>query len=136
MTSSSLFFFFFWSLLQACGYIYIACLRNSLESFDKCACMMAAERSPISSAAGGRGMSETRSPVPLLYRRRSSGEIMRNMASVSSSLLPAFGTVVGDGSPVLHSYIIAPYDRRYRSFLLLYSPLHVISFFQLIITTN
>lgn len=74
---------------------------------------MAAERSPMS-LGGGTGMSETRSPVPLLYRRRSSGEIMRNMASVSSSLLPAFGTVVGDGSPLLRSYIIAPYDRRYR----------------------
>lgn len=60
-------------------------------------------------------LSETRSPMPLLYRRRSSGEIMRNMASVSSSLLPAFGTVVGDGShPSLAKYIIAPYDRRYR----------------------
>lgn len=69
----------------------------------------AADKSPISPV----GMSETRSPVPLLYRGRSSGEIMRNMASVSSSLLPAFGTVVGDGSP-LRTYIIAPYDRRYR----------------------
>ncbi|KAL8115965.1 potassium channel KAT3 isoform X2 [Apium graveolens] len=72
---------------------------------------MAAERSPITWSAGG---TETRSPVPLLYRRRSSGEIMRNMASVSSSLLPAFGTVVGEGSPPLRTYIIAPYDRRYR----------------------
>lgn len=58
--------------------------------------------------------SETRSPVPLLYRRHSSGEI-RNLASISSSLLPAFGTVVGEGSVNLKKFVIAPYDRRYRS---------------------
>ncbi|KAL4592668.1 hypothetical protein LXL04_005671 [Taraxacum kok-saghyz] len=58
--------------------------------------------------------SETRSPVPLLYRRHSSGDIMNNLASVSSSLLPAFGTVVGGDSPPLKDYVIAPYDRRYR----------------------
>lgn len=67
-----------------------------------------------SSAAGGGGW-ETRSPMPLLYRRRSSGEVMRNMASVSSSLLPAFGTVVAQGThPPIAPYIIAPFDRRYR----------------------
>ncbi|KAL4570211.1 hypothetical protein LXL04_025862 [Taraxacum kok-saghyz] len=59
-------------------------------------------------------MSETRSPMPLLYRRHSSGEVMKNLASVSSSLLPAFGTLVGDDSPPLKKYVIAPYDRRYR----------------------
>ncbi|XP_019157664.1 PREDICTED: potassium channel KAT3-like isoform X2 [Ipomoea nil] len=58
-------------------------------------------------------LSETRSPMPLLYRRRSSGEI-RNLASVSSSLLPAFGTVMGEGSVQLRRFVIAPYDRRYR----------------------
>ncbi|PWA95017.1 potassium channel, voltage-dependent, EAG/ELK/ERG [Artemisia annua] len=58
--------------------------------------------------------SETRSPMPLLYRRHSSGDIMNNLASVSSSLLPAFGTVVGSDSPPLRKYVIAPYDRRYR----------------------
>ncbi|XP_076899611.1 potassium channel KAT3-like [Bidens hawaiensis] len=66
--------------------------------------------------------SETRSPVPLLYRRHSSEKIMNNLASVSSSLLPAFGTVVGGDSPPLRKYVIAPYDRRYRwwqSFLVL-----------------
>ncbi|KAL2476095.1 Regulator of chromosome condensation (RCC1) family protein [Abeliophyllum distichum] len=56
---------------------------------------------------------ETRSPVPLLYRRHSSGEI-RNLASISSSLLPAFGTVMGEGSINLKKFVIAPYDRRYR----------------------
>ncbi|CDP18439.1 unnamed protein product [Coffea canephora] len=54
-----------------------------------------------------------KSPVPLLYRRHSSGQI-RNLASVSSSLLPAFGTVVGEGSLQLNKFVIAPYDRRYR----------------------
>ncbi|KAM7459412.1 hypothetical protein LguiA_036406 [Lonicera macranthoides] len=58
--------------------------------------------------------SETRSPVPLLYRRRSSGDEIRNIAAVSSSMLPAFGTVVGEGSVPLKKYVIAPYDRRYR----------------------
>ncbi|CAI9275077.1 unnamed protein product [Lactuca saligna] len=62
----------------------------------------------------GETMSETRSPMPLLYRRHSSGEVMKNLASVSSSLLPAFGTIVGDDSPPLKKYVIAPYDRRYR----------------------
>ncbi|CAH1414988.1 unnamed protein product [Lactuca virosa] len=62
----------------------------------------------------GETMSETRSPMPLLYRRHSSGEVMKNLASVSSSLLPAFGTLVGDDSPLLKKYVIAPYDRRYR----------------------
>ncbi|PSS01175.1 Potassium channel like [Actinidia chinensis var. chinensis] len=57
--------------------------------------------------------SETRSPLPLLYRRRSSHDI-NNLATVSSSLLPAFGTVVGEGSLQLKKYVIAPYDRRYR----------------------
>nr|XP_043613451.1 potassium channel KAT3-like [Erigeron canadensis] len=58
--------------------------------------------------------SETRSPMPLLYRRHSSGDFMNNLASVSSSLLPAFGTVIGGDSPPLKKYVIAPYDRRYR----------------------
>ncbi|GLU01394.1 hypothetical protein SLE2022_187040 [Rubroshorea leprosula] len=58
-------------------------------------------------------MAEIRSPAPLLFRRRSSGEI-QNLATVSSSLLPAFGTVVDDGYLNLKNYIIAPYDRRYR----------------------
>ncbi|CAH2075739.1 unnamed protein product, partial [Thlaspi arvense] len=48
-----------------------------------------------------------------LYTRRSSHDI-NNLATVSSSLLPAFGTVVGDVSLPLRRYIIAPYDRRYR----------------------
>ncbi|CAK7353416.1 unnamed protein product [Dovyalis caffra] len=58
--------------------------------------------------------SETRSPLPFLFRRRSSGDIRKNLASVSSSLLPAFGTVVDDGYLHLKKYVIAPYDRRYR----------------------
>ncbi|ONI34140.1 hypothetical protein PRUPE_1G464600 [Prunus persica] len=56
---------------------------------------------------------ETTSPLPLLFRRRSSGEI-RNLASVSSSILPAFGTVVDEGHLQLKKFVIAPYDRRYR----------------------
>ncbi|XP_009801143.1 potassium channel KAT3-like isoform X4 [Nicotiana sylvestris] len=58
-------------------------------------------------------LSETRSPMPLLFRRHSSGEI-RNIASVSSSILPAFGTVIGENSIKLKRFVIAPYDRRYR----------------------
>ncbi|PON65603.1 Voltage dependent potassium channel [Parasponia andersonii] len=58
--------------------------------------------------------SETRSPLPLLFRRHSSVEIIKNLASVSSSLLPAFGTVVDEGHIHLKKYVIAPYDRRYR----------------------
>ncbi|XVF35502.1 hypothetical protein REPUB_Repub18cG0151100 [Reevesia pubescens] len=53
------------------------------------------------------------SPLPFLFRRRSSGE-MNNLTSVSSSLLPAFGTVVDDGYLHLKKYVVAPYDRRYR----------------------
>ncbi|KAK8319111.1 hypothetical protein V6Z11_A13G217400 [Gossypium hirsutum] len=54
------------------------------------------------------------SPLPLLFRRRSSGEI-RTLATVSSSILPAFGTVVDDGYSHLNKYVIVPYDQRYRS---------------------
>ncbi|KAK8637878.1 hypothetical protein V6N13_136334 [Hibiscus sabdariffa] len=53
------------------------------------------------------------SPLPLLFRRRSSGE-MQNLATVSSSLLPAFGTVIDDGYLNLKKYVIVPYDHRYR----------------------
>ncbi|KAF2286922.1 hypothetical protein GH714_035511 [Hevea brasiliensis] len=59
-------------------------------------------------------MSETRAPLPWLFRRRSSSEMMKNLASVSSSLLPAFGTVVDEGHLQLRKGVIAPYDRRYR----------------------
>ncbi|KAL3655690.1 hypothetical protein CASFOL_000086 [Castilleja foliolosa] len=66
------------------------------------------------SASDGRS-SEMRSPTPLLYRRHSSGgNEIKNLASISSSLLPAFGTVVGEGSVNLKKFVIAPYDRRYR----------------------
>ncbi|KAI5556371.1 hypothetical protein BDE02_18G029900 [Populus trichocarpa] len=58
--------------------------------------------------------SETRSSLPFPFRRRSSGDVTKNLASVSSSLLPAFGTVVDDGYLHLKKYVIAPYDRRYR----------------------
>ncbi|XP_010049063.2 potassium channel KAT3 [Eucalyptus grandis] len=57
--------------------------------------------------------SNSRSPLPFLFRRRSSGEI-KNLASVSSSLLPAFGTVIDENHLQLKKYVIAPYDRRYR----------------------
>ncbi|XP_019157682.1 PREDICTED: potassium channel KAT3-like [Ipomoea nil] len=65
------------------------------------------------------GKPEARSPVPVpetrspMYRRQASGEI-RNLASVPSSLLPAFGSVMGEGSAQLRRFVIAPYDRRYR----------------------
>ncbi|KAK9141916.1 hypothetical protein Syun_011316 [Stephania yunnanensis] len=59
-------------------------------------------------------VSETRSPMPLLTRRASSRDMMKNLASVSSSLLPAFGTNIDGGYLQLKKYIIAPYDRRYR----------------------
>ncbi|PRQ28121.1 putative potassium channel, voltage-dependent, EAG/ELK/ERG [Rosa chinensis] len=55
----------------------------------------------------------TASPLPFLLRRRSSGEI-RNLASVSSSILPAFGTVIDDGHLQTKNFVVAPYDRRYR----------------------
>ncbi|XP_061963735.1 potassium channel KAT3-like [Populus nigra] len=45
---------------------------------------------------------------------RSSGDVTKNLASVSSSLLPAFGIDVDDGYLHLKKYVIAPYDRRYR----------------------
>ncbi|XP_040953659.1 potassium channel KAT3-like [Gossypium hirsutum] len=54
------------------------------------------------------------STAPLLFRRRSSSEMKNKSASVSSSLLPAFGTVVDDGDLHLKRNVIAPYDRRYR----------------------
>ncbi|KAL2504227.1 Potassium channel NtKC1 [Abeliophyllum distichum] len=50
---------------------------------------------------------ETRSPVPLLYRRHSSGEI-RNLASISSSLLPAFGTVVESDESLFFLFLPFP----------------------------
>ncbi|KAF8400772.1 hypothetical protein HHK36_014073 [Tetracentron sinense] len=60
-------------------------------------------------------MSSVTRPVSHLLARSfsSKGEI-KNLASVSSSLLPAFGTVVGEGHLPLKKFIIAPYDRRYR----------------------
>uniref|UniRef100_A0A1J3FS13 Potassium channel n=2 Tax=Noccaea caerulescens TaxID=107243 RepID=A0A1J3FS13_NOCCA len=59
------------------------------------------------------GTSEERSPLSLLFRRRSSKDV-RNITSVSSSLLPAFGTVIEDDNPSSKSFIVLPYDRRYR----------------------
>ncbi|KAI9393502.1 hypothetical protein POPTR_006G245000v4 [Populus trichocarpa] len=59
-------------------------------------------------------MDEARSPLSLLFRRRSGGDVTKNLASVSSSLLPAFGIDVDDGYLHLKKYVIAPYDRRYR----------------------
>ncbi|KAF2304503.1 hypothetical protein GH714_032810 [Hevea brasiliensis] len=59
-------------------------------------------------------MSEARAPLPWLFRRPSRNEMMKNLASVSSSLLPAFGTVVDEGYLQLRKYVIAPYDHRYR----------------------
>ncbi|KAM6542339.1 hypothetical protein CsatB_006786 [Cannabis sativa] len=52
---------------------------------------------------------------PRLFRRHSSREIMNNLASVSSSFLPAFGTIVDETHHLhLKKFVIAPYDRRYR----------------------
>ncbi|KAH7652028.1 Potassium channel voltage-dependent EAG/ELK/ERG protein [Dioscorea alata] len=50
----------------------------------------------------------------LLVRRASSGDQIRNFATVSSSLLPTLGITIDDSYPRLKKYIIAPYDRRYR----------------------
>ncbi|KAL0687081.1 hypothetical protein Bca4012_086758 [Brassica carinata] len=58
------------------------------------------------------GTTEERSPLSLLFRRRSSKDV-KNITSVSSSLLPAFGTVV-DKNPSSKPFIVLPYDRRYR----------------------
>ncbi|XP_059275183.1 potassium channel KAT3 [Lycium ferocissimum] len=38
----------------------------------------------------------------------------KKLTSVPSSLLPAFGKVMGEGSLKLKRFVIAPYDRRYR----------------------
>ncbi|CAH8377967.1 unnamed protein product [Eruca vesicaria subsp. sativa] len=77
------------------------------------------ERSPLPllSRAGRAstaplGTPEERSPLSLLFRRRSSGDV-KNITSVSSSLLPAFGTVV-ENNPSSKFFIVLPYDRRYR----------------------
>ncbi|KAL0660201.1 hypothetical protein Bca4012_080786 [Brassica carinata] len=65
------------------------------------------------------GTSEERSPLSLLFRRRSSKDV-GNITSVSSSLLPAFGTVIeNDNNPSSKSFIVLPYDRRYRLWELL-----------------
>ncbi|KAJ4837973.1 hypothetical protein Tsubulata_031786 [Turnera subulata] len=69
-----------------------------------------------------RNMTERSSPLPLLLRRKSTSEIVKNLASVSSSLLPAFGTVVDEGYLQLKKYVIAPYDRRYRQVFPYLSP--------------
>ncbi|XP_070010816.1 potassium channel KAT3-like [Nicotiana sylvestris] len=51
-----------------------------------------------------------RSPAPSFFRQPSIEEMRNNIASVSSSLLPAFGRVMGEGSVKLKRFIIAPYD--------------------------
>ncbi|KAI4380924.1 hypothetical protein MLD38_007057 [Melastoma candidum] len=58
-------------------------------------------------------MSTERSPIPLLLRRHTSSEI-KTLNSVSSSLLPAFGTLVDRNDLQLRKHVIFPYDRRYR----------------------
>uniref|UniRef100_A0A2P2NVD6 Uncharacterized protein n=1 Tax=Rhizophora mucronata TaxID=61149 RepID=A0A2P2NVD6_RHIMU len=70
--------------------------------------------SPRSSPFLTKDMSETRSRFPLLFPRRSRTDVAKNLVSVSSSLLPAFGTTVDEGYLHLKKYAIAPYDRRYR----------------------
>ncbi|XP_037497039.1 potassium channel KAT3 isoform X2 [Jatropha curcas] len=52
-------------------------------------------------------------PLPWLLRRRSS-QMINNITSVSSSLLPAFGTVIDDEHLPVKKYVIIPYDYRYR----------------------
>ncbi|CAN7119838.1 unnamed protein product [Brassica rapa subsp. narinosa] len=65
------------------------------------------------------GTPEERSPSSLLFRRRSSKDV-GNITSVSSNLLPAFGTVIeNDNNPSSKSFIVLPYDRRYRLWELL-----------------
>ncbi|XP_026458406.1 potassium channel KAT3-like [Papaver somniferum] len=51
--------------------------------------------------------------APSMLARRRSGEI-NNLATLSSSILPAFGTVIDGNYLDLKRFIIAPYDRRYR----------------------
>lgn len=83
-----------------------------------CVCVRAnCRKTPVKSL---RMSSETRPPVPpLQFRRHSSSHESKNLNSLSSSLLPAFGTVVDEGYLQLKKYVIAPYDRRYRWFCLL-----------------
>ncbi|KAJ4872627.1 Potassium channel KAT3 [Raphanus sativus] len=67
------------------------------------------------------GTSEERSPLSLLFRRRSSKDV-KNITSVSSSLLPAFGTVIEE-NPSSKPFIVLPYDRRYRLWELFFGDL-------------
>ncbi|KAI3855035.1 hypothetical protein MKX03_018429 [Papaver bracteatum] len=50
--------------------------------------------------------------APMLVRRKS-GDI-NHIATLSSSVLPAFGTIINDSHLQLRRFIIAPFDRRYR----------------------
>ncbi|KAF7830213.1 potassium channel KAT3 [Senna tora] len=59
-------------------------------------------------------ITQIRAALSLLVRRSSSDETS-NLASFSSSLLPAFGTnIVDDAYLNRRKYVIAPFDRRYR----------------------
>ncbi|XP_010432685.1 PREDICTED: potassium channel KAT3 [Camelina sativa] len=57
---------------------------------------------------------ETRSPFSALQFRRRSSKDVRNITSVSSSLLPAFGTVIEEDNPSSKPFIVLHFDRRYR----------------------
>ncbi|KAI3848426.1 hypothetical protein MKW92_042507 [Papaver armeniacum] len=61
----------------------------------------------------GRSSVPAAAAAPSMLARRRSGEI-NNLATLSSSILPAFGTVVDGNYLDLKRFIIAPYDRRYR----------------------
>ncbi|CAL9227744.1 unnamed protein product [Arabidopsis halleri] len=66
------------------------------------------------SSTGTSTTAEARSPLSVLQFRRRSSKDVRNITSVSSSLLPAFGTVIEDDSSSSKPYIVLHYDRRYR----------------------
>ncbi|CAH8274574.1 unnamed protein product [Arabidopsis lyrata] len=66
------------------------------------------------SSTGTSTTAEARSPLSVLQFRRRSSKDVRNITSVSSSLLPAFGTVIEDDSSSSRPYIVLHYDRRYR----------------------
>ncbi|KAG7545340.1 Cyclic nucleotide-binding domain [Arabidopsis suecica] len=66
------------------------------------------------SSTGTSTSAEARSPLSVLQFRRRSSKDVRNITSVSSSLLPAFGTVIEGDTASSKRFIVLHYDRRYR----------------------
>ncbi|XP_026456270.1 potassium channel KAT3-like [Papaver somniferum] len=84
---------------------------------------LAAGRSPVTSTESttirspapllsGRSSSDPDAAPSMLARRRSG--LVNNLATLSSSILPAFGVLIGGNDLDLKKFIIAPHDRRYR----------------------